>query len=637
VLELIDGWDLARVLERVEAAKFPLPIGLGLYLMAEVCRALAYAHGRTRPSGEPMGIVHRDVSPQNVLLSEQGEVKLADFGIAKAMTKRDRTATGVVKGKIAFMSPEQAMGAAIDARSDLFSFGTLIYLVTTGVRPFEAATDFEVIARVQRGIFTAPEEVRPEISMALSQVIKRSMSADREQRYPTADEMLVDLEGIWRSEFGAPGQTELKLWLAELGRRDGVPPIGRAPRQPTANHPRTLVGDLAEGQALVLGDESSGNEDDGGIEGGVDSNVSATDLGRIDTMSAMEALEGGGGPATDATYVLKPDGAVVRPPGRARTPGAGARVGARTPAGGSARGNSRGGQRGDAEDAWAPGGGGRVGDDDGWAPGGGAGERRIPSVTGIEDTSVHDLALQLPDDESGVYRDRAGRSAPGSSRNLGVGFFAFLIITLGAAAIIWQLAGSSDSSDSSATGTPGATPGLRPAPTAVTPSGTGVPAGAASGAGPSGAPSVRGGQPITPPAASNPAPRPAARDRRPERPGAPAYNPYSPPTLPSGVRDPGPAPLPSSPPPSQSPPPAASAPLPSVPPFTGEPTAPATETSPPPLAPPSTGEAPAVPPAEAAKPEPPKAESPPPSDPELLPPTTPPPSTPREELPAPPP
>ena len=129
--------------------------------MAEVCRALSYAHSRTRPDGEPMGIVHRDVSPQNVLISEQGEVKLADFGIAKALTRRDRTATGVVKGKVAFMSPEQAHGQALDARSDLFSLGTLLYLVTTGVRPFEAATDFEVIARVQKCLYRPPEKVSP--------------------------------------------------------------------------------------------------------------------------------------------------------------------------------------------------------------------------------------------------------------------------------------------------------------------------------------------------------------------------------------------------------------------------------------------------------------------------------------------
>jgi serine/threonine protein kinase len=259
VLELVDGWDLAWLLERALAAKRPLPTGLGLYVIVEVCRALAYAHGRTGPKGDAMGIVHRDISPQNVLLSEQGEVKLADFGIAKAMTKRDRTATGVVKGKIAFMSPEQALGQGIDARSDLFSLGTMLYLVSVGVRPFEANTDFEVLARVQKGQFTPPEDVRPELAPSLTAVIRRVMAVDREHRYQTADELLVDLEGIWRSEFGAPGETEMKLWLGELGRFDGVPPIGKISfatnTRSSGTHNRADTGDLEEGHRLELGDD----------------------------------------------------------------------------------------------------------------------------------------------------------------------------------------------------------------------------------------------------------------------------------------------------------------------------------------------------------------------------------------------
>src|SRR5262245_15295724 len=113
VLEFVDGWDLGRVLHRGSAVGMPLPRELGLHIVGDVCRALAYAHGKT-DGDRSMGIVHRDVSPHNVLLSEQGEVKLTDFGIAKAMNKREHTGTGVVKGKVAFMSPEQALGKPID-------------------------------------------------------------------------------------------------------------------------------------------------------------------------------------------------------------------------------------------------------------------------------------------------------------------------------------------------------------------------------------------------------------------------------------------------------------------------------------------------------------------------------------------
>ena len=163
---------------------------------------------------------------------------------------------GVVKGKIAFMSPEQAHGQALDERSDLFSLGTLLYLVTTGVRPFEAATDFEVIARVQKCLYRPPEKVSPEMPESLGAVIRRALTADRDQRYRTADQLLVDLEAVWRSEYGAPGQTELKLWLAELTRIDGSAPLGRTGIFGPGREGGS-PGDLAEGAALVLGDESS--------------------------------------------------------------------------------------------------------------------------------------------------------------------------------------------------------------------------------------------------------------------------------------------------------------------------------------------------------------------------------------------
>src|SRR4051812_16855420 len=168
VLELVDGWDLGRIVHRATAARVPLLPELGLYVTAEVCRALSYAHGKTQ-FGNPLGIVHRDVSPHNVLVSEQGEVKLTDFGIAKAMNKREHTGTGVVKGKVAFMSPEQALGKPIDARSDLFSLGTMLYQLMTGVRPFEAPTDLEILLRVQKAEFRPPDTARPGIQRELAE------------------------------------------------------------------------------------------------------------------------------------------------------------------------------------------------------------------------------------------------------------------------------------------------------------------------------------------------------------------------------------------------------------------------------------------------------------------------------------
>ncbi len=248
VLELVDGWDLNHILNRIKGSTITLPPEIALYLCAEVCRALGYAHARTR-DGKPLGIVHRDISPHNVLISEQGEVKLTDFGIAKALGRRERTGQGVIKGKLAFMSPEQAAGAPLDARSDLFSVGTMLYLLTTGRRPFEAPTDLEAILRVQQCKFPAPTEVKPDIAPKLAAIIAKAMDLTPSQRYQTAEEFLGDLETAQRTVFQPAGQTELKRWLAELGKKDNLPPISRMSPAPGANSTETL--DL-EGADLVF-------------------------------------------------------------------------------------------------------------------------------------------------------------------------------------------------------------------------------------------------------------------------------------------------------------------------------------------------------------------------------------------------
>src|SRR3954462_8495469 len=227
VLELVDGWDLGRVLQRAAAAGMPLPRELGLHIAADVCRALAYAHGKT-DGQKPLGIVHRDVSPHNVLLSEQGEIKLTDFGIAKAMNKREQTGTGVVKGKVAFMSPEQAMGKAIDQRSDLFSLGTVLYLLMVRSRPFEGPTDLETLLRVQKGDFTPPEAVAPDLEPEVAAILKRALQHGPNVRHQSADEMLADIEHVQRNVFSPGGQTEPKRWLGERAVRDGQPSILKA-------------------------------------------------------------------------------------------------------------------------------------------------------------------------------------------------------------------------------------------------------------------------------------------------------------------------------------------------------------------------------------------------------------------------
>jgi hypothetical protein len=204
-----------------------------VHITAEVCRGLAYAHGRKTPDGRPLGIVHRDVSPQNVLISEHGEVKLTDFGIAKAMITRENTQNGTIKGKVDFMSPEQAAGGAIDAASDIFSLGAMLYLLATGERPYAAASPLDSLFKAKAADYLPPERVNPTLVPGLVTIIKRAMHPVPAERYHSAEDMMIALEEILRSEFRSVGQNTLRRWLTQLGERDQVPPISRIAALPS--------------------------------------------------------------------------------------------------------------------------------------------------------------------------------------------------------------------------------------------------------------------------------------------------------------------------------------------------------------------------------------------------------------------
>ncbi len=241
-LELVDGWTLDAVIRRVRAARSSFPPAQALYVTAEVCRALAYAHAKADADGKPLGIVHRDISPHNVLLSEQGEVKLTDFGIATVQEKNEQGGEKVIRGKIAFMSPEQAAGGPIDARSDLFSVGTMLYVMICGRYPFDAPTDLEVLLLVKNGEAIPPEVARPGIHPDVSRLLKRALAKDPAARFQRADDMLIEVEQVMRVAFRAVGQTELKRWLQDLSARDGVPTVTKAPALPSSTPAGRVVG-----------------------------------------------------------------------------------------------------------------------------------------------------------------------------------------------------------------------------------------------------------------------------------------------------------------------------------------------------------------------------------------------------------
>jgi len=236
VLELVDGWTLQQLLDRAKAAKVAVPPEMAVYLVAEVCRALGYAHDRTR-AGVKLNIVHRDVCPNNVLVSDTGEVKLADFGIAKARIRTSISAVGTTAGKPSWMSPEQASAEPVDARSDLFSAGTMLYYLLTGEMPFRAPNERELLVRVASGEFVSPAKVKGSLPKDLVKVVLGAMKRNPMDRFQSAQELLAALEKVHRASLPPFGRTELEAWLRTLNKKDGQVPVTRESMLPVPKKP----------------------------------------------------------------------------------------------------------------------------------------------------------------------------------------------------------------------------------------------------------------------------------------------------------------------------------------------------------------------------------------------------------------
>jgi TonB family protein len=215
-MEYVEGTDLRSILRRGRHAGLPMPVPLAVYVASKVASALDYAHRRRDARGEDLHIVHRDVSPQNILISHEGEIKLCDFGIAKADRKVSQTESGSLKGKLQYMSPEQAWGKPIDHRSDLFSLGSVLHEMLTGERLFRGATDMVVLELVRKAEVVAPSQRNPDVPAALDAVVLKALARDRDARYATGAEMLRDLESILYSYTPAPGSADVAIYLDHL-------------------------------------------------------------------------------------------------------------------------------------------------------------------------------------------------------------------------------------------------------------------------------------------------------------------------------------------------------------------------------------------------------------------------------------
>lgn len=192
-MEYVPGKDLRAIFERLKRRGEKLPPRLAAWAMSCVCEGLDYAHRKRDANGEELHIVHRDVSPQNVIVSFEGEVKLIDFGIAKAANKITRTQAGILKGKFGYMSPEQVRGMPLDRRSDIFAAGVVLWELCTGERLFTGTSDFNVLEKVQNAQVPKPAQIEPAIPARLERAILRALSREPQDRYQQAGDLAADL------------------------------------------------------------------------------------------------------------------------------------------------------------------------------------------------------------------------------------------------------------------------------------------------------------------------------------------------------------------------------------------------------------------------------------------------------------
>src|SRR5256885_11481617 len=212
-MEYIDGRDIRQILRHARRVSGPPPIHVTVGLLLQLCEALDYAHHKVDDAGHPMGLVHRDVSPSNVLVTHAGQVKVIDFGIAKAQSAQLRTQTGRVKGKLAYMAPEALAGKDLDARSDLFAAGVIAHELLTARPLFATRNDYQTLENIQRCEVMPPSTFNQGCPAELDAIVLRALARDPDDRFDHAAELREALLDVRRQYTLATGHRDVANWL----------------------------------------------------------------------------------------------------------------------------------------------------------------------------------------------------------------------------------------------------------------------------------------------------------------------------------------------------------------------------------------------------------------------------------------
>ena len=215
-MELINGKDLKTIRKRLKRVDLLMPVEQSAYIISQVCDGLDYAHRKTDEKMNPLNIVHRDISPQNMIVSYEGTVKLIDFGIAKAKSKSTKTQVGMLKGKFSYMSPEQVSGQPIDRRSDIFSLGVVFFEMLTGKRLFLGKNDVETLEKIRKAEVLPPSVFNSAVPPELDRIVLKALAKDREDRYQWASEFSEDLKKFSYSSGKSFSRQDMMNFMSEF-------------------------------------------------------------------------------------------------------------------------------------------------------------------------------------------------------------------------------------------------------------------------------------------------------------------------------------------------------------------------------------------------------------------------------------
>ena len=188
VMEYVDGCDLKILLESMRKAGRVITPSQAVYMCIKMCEGLAYAHSLKDETGKPLQIVHRDISPPNVLITRFGEIKIVDFGLAKASSQLEKSEPGIIKGKFSYLSPEAATGQEVDHRTDIFAVGIILWEILAGRKLFQGETDFDTVKQVQRAEAPSIRGINSAVDAKLETIINKGLARDPDKRYLTAED-----------------------------------------------------------------------------------------------------------------------------------------------------------------------------------------------------------------------------------------------------------------------------------------------------------------------------------------------------------------------------------------------------------------------------------------------------------------